>query len=104
MQSDLPELRRRVSAAVFGNRAAAEVIGAIEQLTEAGEPSVTTRMVANTAGLGDSVVRPVMIRLEAAGVVQAQARPNGPRSPLHYQVQRGELWIALTALVKTLPH
>lgn len=66
------------------------------------ESSVTTRMVAKAADLGDSVVRPVMLRLEAAGVVQAQTRLNGPRSALHYQVQQGELWVALTAIVKAL--
>jgi hypothetical protein len=59
-------------------------------------------MVAKAADLGDSVVRPVMLRLEAAGVVQAQTRLNGPRSALHYQVQQGELWVALTAIVKAL--
>lgn len=103
MQSDSPETRRRVSAAVFGNRAVADVISAIEQLTQGGEPSVTTRMVAKAARLGDSVVRPIMLRLEAAGVLQAQARLSGPRSALHYRVQQGELWTALTAIIKTLP-
>jgi len=103
MQSDPPEVRRRVSAAIFGNRAVADVIRAIQQLTQAGEPSVTTRMVARTAQLGDSVVRPIMLRLEAAGVVQAQARLSGPRSALHYRVQQGELWTALTAIIKALP-
>jgi DNA-binding GntR family transcriptional regulator len=97
---DVQEARRRLSAAVFGNRAVADVISAINRLTAQGDPLVTTRTVANAANLGDSVVRPVMLRLDAAGLLQAQPRTSGPRSTLHYQVQRGELWTALHSLVE----
>lgn len=99
---DPPETRRRASAAIFGNRAAAEVIGAIEALTMAGEAAVTTRMVAVQANLGDSVVRPVMLRLLAADAVRPQPRVHGSRSALRYEVQHSELWAALRAVTAAL--
>lgn len=102
MEAEALEARRKLSAALFGNRALAEVISAINHLTAQGDPLVTTRTVATAANLGDSVVRPVMLRLDAAGLIEAQPRTSGPRSTLHYQVQRGELWSALHALVEAL--
>jgi DNA-binding transcriptional MocR family regulator len=100
MEVDAHEARRELSAAVFGNRAAADVISAINRLITQGDPLVTTRTVATATNLGDSVVRPVMLRLDAAGLIQARPRTSGPRSTLHYEVQRGELWTALHALVE----
>lgn len=99
---DVAEVRRELSAALFGNRAAVDVVAAIESLTARGESVVTTRMVASMTELGDSVVRPVMRRLHAAGAVSALARAGGVRSPRPYQVQEGELWEALTMLCRVI--
>src|SRR5204863_409832 len=77
--------RRWLSAAVFGNRAAADVIRAIVELTRADNDWITTRMVARHAGLGDSVVRPVMLRLQSAGTLTARPRDQGPRTGPPYQ-------------------
>ncbi|MBB3101610.1 DNA-binding GntR family transcriptional regulator [Actinoplanes campanulatus] len=103
MQSEAADDRRSLSAAIFGNRAAADVIRAIVDLTQAGNQGVTTRMVARHAGLGDSIVRPVMLRLQSAGTLATQPRDHGSRSALHYEVQPGDLWDALRRVTEALP-
>jgi hypothetical protein len=102
MSADLVEAWREVSAAIFGNRAMAPVITAIEELTRTGDSFVTTRMVASATELGDSLVRPVMLRLVAAGAITQLPRSGGPRSTLYYQVQRGPLWDALMATCRAI--
>lgn len=77
--SEAADDRRPVSAAIFGNRAVADVICKITDLTRTGNPTVTTRMVARHAGLSDSIVRPVMLRLQSAGTLapsRAKAAPS----------------------------
>lgn len=103
MQMEAADDRRSLSAAIFGNRAAADVIRAIVELTRSENRGITTRMVARQAGLGDSVVRPVMLRLQSAGTLAARPRDNGPRSALHYEVQPGDVWNALQRLTEALP-
>jgi hypothetical protein len=83
------------SAAIFGNRYFAEVVLAVDRLSAAGDAFVTTRIVASATALGDSLVRPVMLRLDAAGLIVPLPRIGGPRSTLNYQVTRGPLWLAL---------
>jgi hypothetical protein len=83
------------SAAIFGNRHFAEVVLAVDRLSATGDAFVTTRMVASETTFGDSLVRPVMRRLDAAGLLAALPRTSGPRSTLNYQVLRGALWIAV---------
>lgn len=85
------------SAAIFGNRHFAEVVLAVDRLSATGDAFVTTRMVASETALGDSLVRPVMLRLDTAGLVAALPRTGGPRSMLNYQVMRGSLWGAVVA-------
>jgi|SRR6266536_1575557 len=102
MPFDSSEARRELSAALFGNRATVAVLVAIEQLTREEEGFVTTRMVASATELGDSVVRPVMLRLHAAGVLYALPRAGGPRSTRYYQVQRDDLWDALVAMCSAI--
>jgi hypothetical protein len=103
MRIEAGEDRRSLSAAIFGNRAAADVIRAIEDLTRAGNRAVTTRMVARHTGLGDSIVRPVMLRLQSAGTLSSQPRTSGTRSALHYEVQPSELWNALRGVIEAMP-
>jgi hypothetical protein len=83
------------SAAIFGNRHFAEVVLAVNRLSAADDAFVTTRMVASETTLVDSLVRPVMRRLDAAGLLAALPRTAGPRSTLNYQVMRGGLWTAI---------
>ncbi|MFC5060736.1 hypothetical protein [Actinomycetospora atypica] len=77
MDHDVGEQRRR-SLAVFGNRYVVDVVLAVEALL-AGD-GVTVRMIAKSVDLADNLVRPVVLRLVAAGflVQQAPARPRGP--------------------------
>ena len=83
------------SAALFGNRHFADVVLAVDRLSATGDAFVTTRMVASETRLGDSLVRPIMRRLDAAGLLAALPRTGGPRSMLNYQVMRGVPWTAL---------
>jgi hypothetical protein len=103
MQIEAADDRRSLSAAIFGNRAAADVIRAIVELTQTDSHGVTTRMVARRAGLGDSIVRPVMLRLQSAGMLTPRPRASGPRSALHYDVQPSDLWDALRRLAEAMP-
>lgn len=103
MQIEVAYDRRSLSAAIFGNRAAADVIRAIVELTRAKNQGVTTRMVARHAGLGDSVVRPVMLRLLSAGTLTARPRDGGARSALLYEVRPGDLWDALRRVTDAMP-
>jgi hypothetical protein len=83
------------SAAIFGNRHFAEVVLAVDRLSATDDAFVTTRMIASETTLGDSLVRPVMRRLDAAGLLAALPRTGGLRSTLNYQVMRGALWLAV---------
>ncbi|SNY57227.1 hypothetical protein [Paractinoplanes atraurantiacus] len=103
MHNEVAVDRRSVSAAIFGNRAVVDVIRAIVELTRMNNSLVTTRMVARHAGLSDSIVRPVMLRLQSAGTLAAQPRESGPRSVLHYEVQVGDLWHALQQVTEAMP-
>jgi hypothetical protein len=67
----------------------------VDRLSATGDAFVTTRMVASETTFGDSLVRPVMRRLGAAGLLAALPRTGGPRSTLNYQVMRGALWTAV---------
>jgi hypothetical protein len=96
------ETWRDRSAALFGNRFVVDVVLAIRQLAPTAETFVTTRMVASKTMLGDSVVRPVMLRLESAGLLARRPRSGGPRSMLHYQIRQVPLWDALVMTCTTV--
>jgi hypothetical protein len=98
VQADEDAASRERSAAIFGNRYFAEVVLAVDRLSAAGDAFVTTRMVASDTALGDSLVRPVMHRLDAAGLIAALPRTGGPRSTLNYQVVRRPLWSAVVTV------
>lgn len=98
VQADEHAASQERSAALFGNRYFADVVLAVDRLSAAGDAFVTTRMVASDTTLGDSLVRPVMHRLGAAGLIAALPRTGGRRSTLNYQVIRGPLWATLVAV------
>jgi hypothetical protein len=97
VQADEHALLRDRSAALFGNRSFAEVVTAIDRLSGPEDGFVTTRRVASDTGIGDSLTRPVMLRLRNAGLISELPREGGPRSTLLYQVRRGPLWTAVLA-------
>lgn len=102
MASDKNEAQRERSAAVFGNRAVIEVVQAIERLATGSLGTVTTRSVASATRLSDSIVRPVMHRLDAAGAIKILPRGGGARSTRLFEVQRGPVWKGLVELCDTL--
>jgi hypothetical protein len=97
VQADGHAASRDRSAAIFGNRFFAEVVIAIDRLSGPHDTFVTTRRVANETGIGDSLVRPVMLRLRNAGLIAGLPREGGSRSTLLYQVRRGPLWAGVLA-------
>ncbi len=97
MPADEHAASRDRSAALFGNRFFAEVVAAIDRLSGAEDALVTTRRVAHELVLSDSLVRPVMLRLHAAGLLTDLPREGGSRSTLLYQVRRGPFWAAVLA-------
>ncbi len=103
VQADEHEASRDRSAAIFGNRFFADVVAAIERLSGPEDAFVTTRRVATETGLSDSLVRPVILRLRAAGLITDLPREGGSRSTLLYEVQRGPVWTAvLEACIATV--
>ncbi len=93
---------RNRSAALFGNSAMLGVVLAVAELTPAPEDFVTVRAIASRTGMSDSVVRPVMLRLAAAEMVQPLPKASGRRGPQYYQVVPGEVWSSLVRLSHSL--
>lgn len=97
------EARRAQSIALFNNSYFVDVVLRIAQLTERDASEfVTTRKVAAAAGLGDSLVRPVVLRLEAAGVLRRLPRVGGPRSEQNFTRAATERWTRLLLLCRTV--
>lgn len=80
------QTRRDRSAALFNNRYFAEVVLAILGRAE-DDDFFTTRQIAAQTGLADSLVRPVLLRLCAAAVLERLPRMGGGRSPQHHVVR-----------------
>lgn len=95
------EARRNKSAALFNNRHFAEcaqhLLALSQPSSEEGEVFVTVRQVAAASQLADSLVRPVVLRLVDAGVLERLPRMGGGRSPQYYRVLDAALltWAAL---------
>jgi hypothetical protein len=91
---------RTVTHALFNNRAFADVTVAADRILDAApQGTVTTRQVAAATGFADSVVRPVMIRLNAAGLLRALPKQGAANSTQLYQRVDDELWQRLLALI-----
>lgn len=88
---------RRTSSAVFGNDKFIEVV-----LSLAPEPHATAQQLVDRTGINHDLVKKVLVRLESAGMVKAQARIGGVRGALPYDVQDGPEWSALLALCTRL--
>jgi len=83
------EPRRGRSAALFNNRHFADVAAVALEVSKDCTATFTTRMVASSTGLADSVVRPVLHRLVDADVLSKLPRAGGGRSAQYYQVLEG---------------
>ena len=96
------EALRERSSAVFGNRYFIEIVTGIAERVPRAEDGLTVRMLAAHTGLTDNLVKPVVLRLINAKLLQAQP-PDRPRGPRYHTVQRaGGRWDALVALCTQL--
>jgi hypothetical protein len=100
MPADVVEHRRERSAALFNNRYFVDVVTAIGQLVGDTGDLVTTRQVASATGLADSLVRPVMLRLEAARLMTRLPRIGSTRGPQYFAIRSGDTWAHMAALVR----
>ena len=87
------------SAALFNNRHFAECAAYLLEVSKSGEEFVTVRQVAAASQLADSLVRPVLLRLVDAGVLEKLPRLGRGRSPQYYRLADVALltWASLTA-------
>lgn len=86
MDDEAREARRSRSFALFNNRHMADVVQHALRVTDRGEDLFTTRMVAASTGLADSVVRPVILRLVDAEIVTRLPRLSTGRSAQYFRV------------------
>lgn len=94
-----------MSAALFNNAAFTEVLASAHILLSTTDAKVTTRQVAAATGRSDSVVRPVMRRLVAAGLL-VDPEPTSTRGPHPYARGDAALWrelLGVVALVSGAP-
>jgi DNA-binding GntR family transcriptional regulator len=101
MSDEVAESRQEASAALFNNRYLLPVVDAIRAHLASGDTMVTVRQVAQASQLADSLVRPVVLRLAASGLLRPLPR-RGPRAPLFYSVSSHAGWEALVALATAL--
>lgn len=90
-----------MSSALFNNASFTEVLTAADSILDMAPGTVTTRQVAAATGRGDSVVRPIMMRLVDAGLLD-QTPSNGPRSPRPFARANAGLWEALMLVTARL--
>jgi hypothetical protein len=91
------EARRARSAALFNNRHFAECAQHLLEASKSGAEFVTVRQIAAASQLADSLVRPVMLRLVDAQVLDKLPRVGGGRSPQYYRLVDTTLlgWVAV---------
>ena len=76
---------------MFNNAAFTEVVASAHIILAAGNGRVTTRQVAAATGRSDSVVRPVMLRLVAAGLLVDYGSATS-RGPHPFTRGNSDLW------------
>jgi hypothetical protein len=96
----LDDLHAERSAALFNNRHLIAVVSAIAQIRGSG--GFTTRMIASETSLPDSLVRPVIYRLLAAGILEELHRGPGSRSAKYFRATKHNAWSELKALCRAL--
>ena len=88
------------SAALFNNRHLVAVVSAIAQIR--GTDGFTTRMIAANTDLPDSLVRPVIHRLLAAGILEDLHRGPGSRGAKYFRVAKHNAWTELKGLCRAI--
>jgi hypothetical protein len=96
------EARRSLSSSLFNNTYFADVVLQIAALAPTPGEFVTTRKIASACGLGDSVVRTVVVRLEAAEMLHRLPRMSGPRSEQNFSRSTSNGWNGLVDLCRSL--
>jgi hypothetical protein len=89
-----------LSAALFNNRHLVTVVGAIAQVR--GDKGFTTRNIAIATSLPDSLVRPVIARLLAAGMLEEIHRMPGSRGAKYFHAAKKAPWTELKALCRAM--
>jgi hypothetical protein len=84
-----------VSAALFGNSHMAVIVADLSQRTTW---PVTTRQIAASTGLADSLVRAVLLRLVAAGALTPLPKMEGSRGRQFFDRAHPTWWSTFTAL------
>ena len=102
VDDDSREARQRLSASLFNNCYYADVVLQIAALSLKPDHFVTTRKIAAASGIGDSLVRPVVLRLEAAGMLRRLPRMGGRRSEQHFARSTSAPWDHLVGLCGSL--
>lgn len=102
MSDDIAEARQRKSAALFNNSYYVDVVLQIAALSRKPHDFVTTRKIAAASGLSDSLVRPVVLRLEAAELLRRLPRMRGRRGEQHFARSTSSGWINLVRLCRSL--
>ena len=98
--SDNTAAAREQCHALFNNAAFADVVmAADEAMTGAVDGTVTTRQIAAALGLSDSVVRPVMVRLLAAELLDELPKVGPANGPRLFHRRNESRWKALCALI-----
>lgn len=104
MASAEREARATRSVALFNNRYFAKVADEILRVSNAGRDIITTRMIASVSGLADSLVRPILLRLVDAQVLDKLPRTGGGRSPQYYLVLEPDVLEVISRLASTQDH
>jgi hypothetical protein len=86
------------SAALFGNETFVEVVLALAD--ERG--AATAQQLSRATGIDHSMVRSVLLRAVAAGIVQTLPRAGGSRSAQYYQPANTSLWNASLELARVV--
>jgi len=102
MSAEAVEARQRLSSALFNNSYYADVVLAIAAIASTSDDFVTTRKIAAESRIGDSLVRPVVLRLEAGELLDRLPRMGGRRSEQNYKRSTSEQWLALVKLCQAL--
>ena len=101
--SDNAATARAHCYAIFNNMAFADVVVAVDRLmTRAADGTVTTRKVAAELRVSDSVVRPVMVRLVAAQLLDELPKVGAANGPRLFHRRNPERWSAIGTLIATM--
>lgn len=90
-----------VSAALFGNSHMAVILTDLSRRADSDWP-ITTRQVAASTGLADSLVRPVLLRLVAAGALDQLPKTEGLRGRQYFDRAKPKWWKTLIDLARSV--